>query len=232
LKDIDEIKRIKAAYKKRDISGKRKLYSLFNPAYLFISQQRERAILNVLSRSGLPDLSRMAILDVGCGNGSILRDFVRYGTMPEQCFGIDLLLDRIDEAKNFSTTMDFSCGNAESLPYDNAIFDIVLCFTVFTSILDKTMKQNIAKEMLRVLKTDGIILWYDYHKNNPKNSDVRGVKKKDIYKLFPDCKIYLKRITLAPPLARAIAPYSYLACYLLENLKIFNTHYIGIIKRF
>jgi len=53
-------------------------------------------------------------------------------------------------------------------------------FTVFTSILDISMKQSIAGEMLRVLKPDGIILWYDYYRNNPMNPDVRGVKKREI----------------------------------------------------
>ena len=32
-------------------------------------------------------------------------------------------------------------------------------------------------------------------------------------------------------IARAFAPYSWLLCYLLEKLKVFNTHYIGVIKR-
>ena len=72
--------------------------------------------------------------------------------------------------------------------------------------------------MLRVLKTDGIILWYDYHMNNLQNPNVKGVKKKEIYKLFPDCDVYLKRITLAPPITRAIVPSSWLACYFLEKL--------------
>lgn len=104
-------------------------------------------------------------------------------------------------------------------------------FTVFTSILDIHMKQSIAGEMLRVLKPDGMILWYDYHMNNPKNPDVRGVKKKEIYDLFPDCDIYLKHITLAPPITRLIAPYSWLTCYLLEKMRVFNTHYMGVIKK-
>jgi len=85
--------------------------------------------------------------------------------------------------------------------------------------------------MLRVLKPEGIIIWYDFHINNPKNPDVRGVKKKEIHELFPNCEIYLKRITLAPPLTRLIAPCSPLVCYILEKLRIFNTHYIGVIKR-
>jgi hypothetical protein len=67
--------------------------------------------------------------------------------------------------------------------------------------------------------------------NNPKNPDVRGVKKKEIYEHFPDSEIYLKRITLAPPLTRIIAPYSWLVCYLLEKIKFLNTHYLGVIRK-
>ncbi len=104
-------------------------------------------------------------------------------------------------------------------------------FIAFTSIIDYEMKNNIAQEMLRVLKSDGIIIWYDYYMNNPRNADVKGVKKKEIYELFPNCDIYLKRITLAPPITRAIATYSWLACYLLERLKVLNTHYIGVVKK-
>ena len=52
--------------------------------------------------------------------------------------------------------------------------------------------------------------------NNPKNPDVRGVKKKEIYDLFLGYEIYLKRISPSPPVARLIAPYSFLLCHLLE----------------
>lgn len=104
-------------------------------------------------------------------------------------------------------------------------------FTVFTSILDESIKKNIATEMLRVVKTQGIIIWYDYYVNNPKNHDVKKVRKEEIYNLFSNCEIHLKRITLAPSLARAIAPCSMLTCYFLEKLIIFNTHYLGIIKK-
>lgn len=67
--------------------------------------------------------------------------------------------------------------------------------------------------MLRALKPDGIILWYDYHMNNPKNPDVKGVKKKEIYELFPHCQIDLKRITLAPPVTRLIAHGLFVICW-------------------
>ena len=226
-----EVQRIKEAYTKRDSLGKNKLYTVFNPASLFIGQQRERAIVDTIKRSGIEDLSDKNILDVGCGKGGTLRDFIKYGARAKNCYGIDLLPDRIDNAKKLSPNVFLRCGNAENLPYESHFFDMVISSTLFTSILDKRMKQNIAREMLRVLKTEGIVLWYDYHLNNPQNPDVKGVKKKEIFELFPDCEIILKRITLAPPISRAIAPHSFLACYLLEKLKIFCTHYLGLIKK-
>jgi len=67
------------------------------------------------------------------------------------------------------------CGDASRLPFKDGSFDIVMQFTVFTSILDREVKKAVATEMLRVLKADGIILWYDYHMNNPKNPDVKGI---------------------------------------------------------
>jgi len=228
---MDEVSRIKEAYRKRDASDKRRLYTLFNAASLFTYHQREKAIIDVLKENALTDLSDKRILDVGCGNGSVLRDFLKYGAVPENCYGIDLLPDRIKTAKRLSPHMNFLCGNAEKLPYEDDFFDIVLCFTIFTSIFDTKMKHNIASEMLRVLNANGIILWYDYHINNPKNPDVRGVKKNEIYELFPNCIIELKRITLVQPLARLVAPWSLLLCYILEKIPLLKTHYLGVIKK-
>ena len=93
------------------------------------------------------------------------------------------------------------------------------------------MRQQIASEMLRVVKADGALLWYDFHMNNPRNPDVQGMKKKEIFRLFPGCRIELRRITLAPPLARLLAPYSLMTCSLLEEFKVFNTHYLGVIRK-
>ncbi|MBU1863728.1 MAG: hypothetical protein KKH94_08715, partial [Candidatus Omnitrophica bacterium] len=71
----------------------------------------------------------------------------------------------------------------------------------------------------------------DYHVENPFNSDVKSVNKKQIFELFPECEIRMRRVTLAPPISRKLAKYSFGACYFLESLKIFNTHYFGAIKK-
>jgi hypothetical protein len=92
------------------------------------------------------------------------------------------------------------------------------------------MKQQIASEMSRVVGSDGLILWYDYHVTNPWNNDVRGIKRREITQLFPDYQIELERIALLPPLARFLDPYSYLDCYLLEKLPPLCTHYLGVVR--
>ncbi len=228
---MNEVDRIKKAYEDRDAKGKRAFYSLSKPSTLFTIQQREKNILRILSSAGILELHDKKIFDLGCGNGSVLRDFVRFGARPENCFGQDLLPDRIEEARKLSPNMNFLCKNAERLPHNDRIFDIVLCFTVFTSIFDFSMKNNLADEMLRILKPGGLILWYDFLVNNPQNPDVRGLKKKEIHSLFPECDIFLKRITLAPPLTRMLVQFSWLACYCLEKMKLLNTHYLGIIRK-
>jgi ubiquinone/menaquinone biosynthesis C-methylase UbiE len=226
-----ELVRIREAYERRKESVPTHLYSFLNPSALFLIQQRERSLLNTLKRNGFEHLSEMRILDIGCGSGNVLREFIRYGANPENLYGIDFLQDRIDTAVKISPNIHFKCGNAEKLPYENNSFDIVILFTVLTSILDSGMKKAIASEALRILKPQGIILYYDYLYDNPKNRDVRGVKMPEIRRLFDGSPVEFKRITLAPPIARAVAPYSWSVCYLLEKLKIFNTHYLGVIKK-
>ena len=228
---MTERERIRQVYEQRKQKIPAGLNSFFNRANLFIIQGREREILEAFKRSGIHSLETRRILDIGCGGGGELRNFIRYGASPENLFGIDLLPDRIGIAKKISPNIDFRCGDASEILCEDESFDMVLQFTVFTSILDKGMKRSIAAEMLRVLKPDGIVLWYDYHMNNPKNPDVKGVKKQEIYELFPHCLIDLKRITLAPPITRLLARHSWFACYLLERLKVFNTHYLGVIRK-
>lgn len=226
-----EIERIKAVYERRKKEVPFLRYTLFNQANLFMVQRREEELLKAFVKHGVTDLKVKRILDVGCGEGGELRNFIRYGAQPENLAAIDLLRDRIETAKRISPNIDFRCGDASHLTFEGESFDIVIQFTVFTSVLDISMKQSIASEMLRVLKPDGFILWYDYHMDNPGNPHVRGVKKREIFELFPGCEIYLKCITLAPPLARAIAPYSTILCEILEKIPLLCTHYLGIFKK-
>jgi len=126
---------------------------------------------------------------------------------------------------------DIRLGDASKLPWPDASFDIVLQSTVFTSILEESLRQAVAEELLRVLRPGGIILWYDFFVNNPKNSDVRGISRREIIDLFPGSKVSSARITLAPPLARFLAPCSRVLCEVLAGLRILDTHLLAVISK-
>ena len=221
--------RIREAYARRQ-EGTR--YSWFNSGHVFMVHERERRLLAFLAQYGFAPLNAKKILEVGCGTGYWLREFIKWGARPENIAGIDLLADRIGEAERLCPkAVQLQCGSAAELPFLEKTFDLVLQSTVFTSVLDSGMKQRMASEMLRVLKEDGLIVWYDYHVNNPWNPDVRGVKRQEIDQLFPGCHIQLRWITLVPPLARLLAPYSWLACYVFERIPLLCTHYLGVIRK-
>lgn len=224
-----ETERIKAAYGRRQDGD---LYSWFNPGQLFIMQERERRVLKLLKSLGLSRLAGQRLLEVGCHTGYWLGALVKWGARPENLTGIDLFAGNLATARaTQAARVGLVQANAAFLPLAAASFDLVVQSMLFTSILDKAMKALVAVELLRVLKPGGLILWYDYHADNPWNPDVRGVKKSEIMDLFPNCRIKLRRITLAPPLTRLLAPYSFLVCSLLEKLRIFNTHYLGVIRQ-
>ncbi len=206
---------------------------MFEPAQLLATQERERKLLSILSRRGFSSaLEQAKILEIGCGSGFWLRDFVRWGARPENILGIDLLPERIVEAKRLCPSgISLFCQSAVDLSDLPGPFDLILQSTVFTSILQAEMKHQIAAEMMRALSPRGLIIWYDFCVSNPANDDVRGVTKREIKTLFPECDIYLERLTLAPPLGRPVARVSNSLYIALSTLKILNTHYLGTIKR-
>ena len=72
--------RISAAYSRRKVQSS--AYSWSNPAYVFAMQEIERSLLTALSRAGMFPLARQRILEVGCGNGYWLGQFVKWGAFP------------------------------------------------------------------------------------------------------------------------------------------------------
>jgi len=226
-----EIARIKKEYERRRDQIPSHLYSAFNVSYQFSCFQRLRHVLRILTDAGIFSLSEKRILDVGCGTGGWLVDFMNWGANPSHLHGIDLLEEDIQVARSRLPHSDLRVGDVSSLCWPDDLFDIVFQTTVFSSILDAEMKRKIASEMIRVVnKKNGFILWYDFFVDNPRNPNVKGVRKKELSELFEGSRILLKKVTLAPPITRSVVPYSWILALLLEKIPFLRTHYLAVIS--
>jgi len=225
-----EERRIALAYRRRAARGVR--HSWFSAAHVFQAQEREREVLRLLARHGVTALAELDILEVGCGSGAWLRQLVKWGAAPERLAGIDLQADALRTARRLLPAgIRLECGNAARLPCPDAAFDVVVQATAFSSVIDADMRRAMAAEMLRVLRRRGLVLWYDVRRDNPWNPDVRRIGRRELRQLFPHCRLDLRRITLAPPLARAVARHSWLAAHVLARIPALRTHYLGAIRR-
>jgi ubiquinone/menaquinone biosynthesis C-methylase UbiE len=221
---MEEAKRIEDFYRKKKEKD--------NPEYsLIFSWEREKAIKEAIRESGITPLSNKKILDIGCGAGAVLSYFLREEVPPENLHGVDLISERIQAAKKLYPGFNFYCTNAQKLPFEGNFFDIIIQSTVFTSILDAGMKKNIALEMIRTLKPDGVIVWHDYRINSPFNHNVRAIAKREIIRLFPGCRFSFKLINLNPVIARPLAKNSIRLYGILEKCPFLMTHWLAAIKK-
>jgi len=185
--------------------GESHRYSLLRPDVWQTVHERQRALLQMLVRHGATDLPALRLTEVGCGAGGNLLELLRLGFDPVHLQGLELLPERHAQARALlpaGTTVWL--GDATQAGIAPASQDLVLQSTVFTSLLDDAFQQRLADTMWRWVKPGGAVIWYDFTVNNPRNPDVRGVPLARVRQLFPQARIDARRVTLAPPLARAI----------------------------
>lgn len=178
-------------------------YDPLRPEVLQASQALERAVAAELRGWGRP-LAGLDALELGCGHGDRLLMLLRLGLQPQRLQGNDLLPERLRQAGlRLPAALRLWPGDAALLPLPPASLDLVAQFTVFSSVLDAGVQQQLAAAMWRWLRPGGAVLWYDLAMDNPRNPDVRGVPAARLAALFPHGRIRQRRLTLAPPLARA-----------------------------
>jgi ubiquinone/menaquinone biosynthesis C-methylase UbiE len=226
-----DIVRIAAEYQRRERELPTNFYSWGDPANLMLHQDAVRGCIQMLDQASLFPLRGQRIADIGCGAGTWLLEFMQWGADAETLCGIDLSGDRITAARQRLPHADLRVGSASELPWPDHHFDLVSQFTVFTSVLDPHLKQAMANEMLRVLKPEGCVLWFDFRVNNPNNCHVKGVAAAEIRSLFAGCDIQLASALLAPPIVRQVAGWSQLLAELLRAVPFLRTHYVGLIRK-
>jgi ubiquinone/menaquinone biosynthesis C-methylase UbiE len=153
-----------------------------------------------------------------------------FGARPKNLFGVDLLHDQIEEARTLGPHLHFDVADARSLPFEDGAFDLVLAFTLFSSIQTREIRQVAADEMRRVLRPGGEALVYDFRVAGWTNPDTRAIGLKELRELFRNSEVEARRLTLAPPIARMLAPRSWLACELLGQVPLLRTHWLAMVR--
>jgi len=196
-------------------------WNTLRPAVLFFEEMKRRQLMRTLCAAGFdPErLNHARVLDIGCGWAHTLGMLIDAGADPANLSGVDLIPGYIREAKKKYNSMDLRCCNAAELPFENNSFDIVMQYYVFSSILDESAQEAVAREMIRVVKPGGIIIWEDagsdkdifyfINENGGKELRYKGIPKNHVRKLFKGCRILSKRTSLTHLLSYQIGVFSF-----------------------
>jgi SAM-dependent methyltransferase len=229
---VDEPAAVRARYARRAPNHWR--YSLLNPSALLPAQERQRRITDLLVRLGWTDVSGVRLSEVGCGGGANLLELLRIGFAPENLHGIELLESRAEQARRIlPEAVRITTGDASVVDWGipTESLDIAFQSTVFSSLLDDEFQHRLAATRWRFVRPGGGVLWYDFTFDNPINPDVRGVPVTRIRELFPEGVMKVRRVTLAPPLARvvtAVHPHLY---HIFNACPFLRTHALGWIGK-
>ena len=121
--------------------------------------------------------------------------------------------------------------DARKLNFDENYFDIITVFTFFSSLLNENYQNEVSKELIRVLKPKGLIVFYDLRYNNPFNPNVVGITKSRLNDIFKNKLVDYDLLTLIPPLARSLGTLNYLLYKTLSYIPFFKSHYFAIIQK-
>lgn len=223
--------RIEEEYRRREIEINQDLYAPWQPAQNLIVSERKRVISMILHKLGKFPNPDEKCLEIGYGKLGWLADLISWGLKETDLYGIELDASRAAYAQQALPKADLRVGDATKLPWENETFSFVIVSTLFSSILEPAVRELIAEEVKRVLMSGGVVIWYDLAVNNPKNSNVKGLNAKQIGKLFPNCDITVKSVTLAPPIARMIAPKSFVFSSILSSIPFLRTHLAGVLVK-
>ena len=226
-----ERRRIQVEYQRREREVNSDLYADWQPASQFMIEGRNRAAARMLRQADASPDNASSCLEVGFGSHGWLSELKSWGVPETGLHGIELDATRAAKAQAQFPEADLRVGDAVELPWPSESFNLVIASTLFTSILDRNVRALIANEVERVLAPGGALLWYDFAFDNPRNANVRGIKRNELKSLFPRLKGAIESVTLAPPLSRLVVPRSRPFAALLEKIPLLRTHLLAVLVK-
>lgn len=224
-----ELDRMTDAYARRGVESRGSRWTTL------VREERERLYRGILESIEPGPIDRLSLVELGCGTGGEIRRMLALGLDPSRISGVELLPDRVEKAREeLPADVRIDQGDATNTGLDAASSDVVFLSTVFTSILDDEVQRRLATEAWRIVRPGGVVLWYDFVVDNPRNPDVRGVPISRIRTLFPDAHATFRSVTLLPPLGRAVARLGVLgspAYKALSSIPLLRTHVVGALRK-
>ena len=194
---------------------------LANPEVAFQQFAFDRANIRALQHMDL-DRESARILDVGCGNGIGLIQMLRLGFDPRRMSGIDIDADRISQARERVPLADLRCDSAESMPYADGAFDIVMESTMFVLMPSEETARSIAREMVRVTRPGGYLMLIDWRYSKPGSDVYKAMNPRRIAELFgvgvETDVIARERGALVPPLGRRLSRFTPSLYFIVQRL--------------
>ncbi len=113
-----------------------------------------------------------SVLDIGCGTGTLAIVAKRQVGPSGTVIGIDpspeMIARATAKAAKAGIDVSFKAAVAEALPFPDGQFDVVLS-TLMLHHLPRTVRQQCAREICRVLKPQGRVLAVDFGVPQPKS---------------------------------------------------------------
>ena len=95
-----------------------------------------------------------AVLDVGCGTGALLEEFVQRGF--SNCYGLDISAANLSFARSISApAARLVRGDAHQLPFPDGAFDLAVCHYTLLWVADP---MRVTAEMRRVTRPGGYVV--------------------------------------------------------------------------
>jgi ubiquinone/menaquinone biosynthesis C-methylase UbiE len=229
---VTERDRIRDVYRSYETGGRERLWDMTNRGFARLSQDRDLRLRDLLARSlpaGSLPTRAASLLDVGCGNGALLATVGR--RWPDvELTGLDLQPERIEEAREIVPDARLIVGSADALPFDDRAFDVVTAITLMSSLPTERMEVDAAREIARVTRPGGWLIWFDLRYDNPSNPAVHGIDGRRLATLFPAWTQELRSSTVLPPVARRLGRTTPVLYPILEAIPPLRSHLLGRLR--
>lgn len=199
-------------------------YAVLDAAERYIHETRDRALFALLSRRGIDRLDGLRILELGCGEGALMRTLRHHGA--DRVAGVEI--DR-GRAARAGARAPVAVADATRLPYRDGSFDLAFAFTVLSAIRDRDGRRFTVEEAMRALRPGGLLVIYDFW-INPLNRRARPLGVRELRDLAGPRSVEIERVTLAPPIVRLLRGRAWL-CAPLERATFLRTHHLTAIAK-